>query len=65
MDYVAKDMDRLESVYYALHGTDDERYFEFCLLNIHLVSKDRLEAGDVVKKLNPKPNTQKERLKLW
>lgn len=67
MAYVAKDMERLESVYYTLHGTNDGRYREFCLLNVHLVHKDRLEAGDIVKRLESKTTTinTTARLKLW
>lgn len=63
--YVAKDNERLEEVYYSLHGVDDGRYYEFCLLNHTLLRKDRLEAGDTVLSLPEKEIQPQERLKLW
>jgi len=44
----AKDLDRLEEMYYANHDTTLVTYIEFLKANTHLLSKDLLESGDEV-----------------
>ena len=66
--YVAKDLERLEEVYYRHHGVNDGRYLAFCEKNVELLHKDMLEAGDKVQLLEPKPKeevTTDTRVALW
>lgn len=68
MTYTAKDLERLEEIYYRHHGVHDGRYQEFCEKNIELLEKDLLDAGDEVHLLDPKPvkETQTiQRITLW
>lgn len=45
---VAKDGERLEELYHQNHNTKLVTYTEFLKVNIGLLSKDLLDAGDVV-----------------
>jgi len=68
MTYVAKDLERLEEIFYRFHGVTDERYREFCEKNVPLLKKDLLDAGDVVTLLDslPKNNVSStQRAALW
>ena len=46
--YIAKDGERLETLFYRYYGFEDPRYRDFCAANLTLLPKDTLEAGDVV-----------------
>ncbi len=68
MTYTAKDLERLEEIYYRFHGVYDGRYLEFCEKNVTLISKDLLNAGDVVNLLDAKPLEEvqaTQRVALW
>lgn len=45
---IAKDMDRLEEIYYQNHDTTLVTYIEFLKVNTYLLAKDLLNAGDSV-----------------
>ncbi len=45
---IAKDLERLEVLYHENHDISLVTYMEFLKENTHLLSKDLLDAGDVV-----------------
>ena len=66
--YTAKDLERLEEIYYRHHGVNDGRYGLFCEKNLELLHKDLLDAGDKVQLLEPKPKkdaSTETRIALW
>jgi len=66
--YIAKDLERLEEIYYRHHGVNDGRYLEFCEKNVELLKKDLLDAGDEVQLLDPKQTEEvqtTQRVSLW
>lgn len=68
MTYIAKDLERLEEIYYRHHGVNEGRYLEFCEKNVELIKKDLLDAGDEVQLLEPNPAKEvqtTERIALW
>ncbi len=66
--HVAKDLERLEEIFYRYHGVNDGRYLEFCEKNIHVIHKDLLDAGDQIHLLEKEQsgNVVKDtRVALW
>ena len=66
--YIAKDLERLEEIYYRHHGVNDGRYLEFCEKNVLLLKKDLLDAGDKVQLLESNPVKEAQttqRVALW
>lgn len=69
--YTAKDLERLEEIFYRFHGVSDTRYAEFCEKNVELLHKDLLDAGDEVNLLESDTETEEgqpskeRRVKLW
>jgi len=65
----AKELDRLEEIYYANHDTTLVTYIEFLKANTHLLYKDLLESGDEVniiqKNITLKGVTVQKRATLW